>query len=98
MARQESDSRELEAFLSSSWLEEWGDRQDYLSFDQEGDPYWDLAKIYPDSGIQEQFKRDWDEACYNIHTLAWKYPKWAMIMDRPAQVVAFNEGGHPARI
>ena len=85
---EERKSDEMRAFVSGTWLPEWGNRVDYVSLDGDGKQHWDIGKIYPDTA--NQFRRDVDQGM-KADALALKYPKWAAITSRPADA----SGGHP---
>jgi len=75
--------------LGTSWKKE-----DFINLDENGQPYWDDLKIFPNPIRRAQYYLDLGMGM-NSHAMAEKYPEWA-ITDRPAEVVRFNLGGHPS--
>ncbi len=70
-------------------------RKHYITLDANGEPDYDLAKIYPDPEKQQQFREDMD-SLRDMHAVALKHPKWATITSVPADVVYYHLGGHPS--
>lgn len=68
-------------------------RKEYITLDDNGEPHWDLAKIYPDPQKLEQFRQDM-ESLQDVHAVALKYPRWAALTSTPADVAYYDLGGH----